>query len=361
MRRRAYILGVGGLVALLLATAAVRLRSSWRSLWSAYSYQLMAMIPHTFDVSPSGRTLVFTAKGSGGRDLYALDLASGQISQVTSSPLFEAEVRFLNETTVAVTAVEDPSDAASTWSLYEVRRGESGGWSLARLTSQSGIWDSGIVPLSPDEILFQRSQPRKLFNPVGGIMFGGMSGFFKVYGVLEGIYVMNRQTGAVQQVAGAYDIFAIRCAEGVIFKDRRRVIMENVGSTTYLDLVTLNAPLGSPKIRQVQKRRLARSARSPVLSPNERFVYFVREEPSGYAIVRMDLDTFATTRLTVRNNPVSTLRATNRHLFFLEGPSAEVRLWGDKITLWRLALGSKQLEKVLSPEQFVNPSLLHTP
>lgn len=137
--------------------------------------------------------------------------------------------------------------------------------------------------------------------------------------------------------------------------------MENQGSKTYLDLVTLNAPLGSPNMRQVQKRRLAHSARSPVLSPNERFVYFVREEPSGYAIVQMDLKTLATTRLTVRNNAVSTLRATNRHLHFLEGPSADVRLWGDKITLWRLALDSKRLDRVLSPKQFANPRSLSQP
>lgn len=358
MRRLAEILVVGVLVAVLLATVVVRLRSSWRSSWSAYSQQLMATVPHTFDVSPSGRTLVFTAKGLGGRDLYVLDMASRHIRQVTHSSQFEAEVRFLNETTVAVAAVEDPSDAASAWSLYEVQV-ENG--VRRRLTNQPGVWDMGIVPLSPDAILFQRSQPRKQFNPVGGVAFGGVLGFFKVYGVLEGVYVINRRTGAVQQIAGAYDTFAIRCTEGLLFKDRRRVIMENQGSMTYLDLVVLHAPLGSPNLRQVQKRRLARSAHSPVLSPDEHFVYFVCDEPSGYAIVRMDLKTLATTCLTVRDNPVSTLRATSRYLFFLEGPGEDVRLWGDKVTLWRIALDSKRLDRVLSPEQFANPRSLSLP
>lgn len=103
-------------------------------------------------------------------------------------------MRFLNEATVAVAAVEDPSDAASTWSLYKVRveDGVRGG-----LTCQSGIWGHNIVPLSPEEILFQRSRPASNSTLLKALRSEECRGcFFNVYGELEGVYVINRQTGA---------------------------------------------------------------------------------------------------------------------------------------------------------------------
>jgi len=48
MRRLAEILVVGVLVAVLLAAVVVRLCSSWRSSWSAYSQQLMMTTPQPF-------------------------------------------------------------------------------------------------------------------------------------------------------------------------------------------------------------------------------------------------------------------------------------------------------------------------
>lgn len=43
----------------------------------------------TFDISPNGRTLVFTGVGKGGRDLYLFDLASRHVTPLTSSDDYE--------------------------------------------------------------------------------------------------------------------------------------------------------------------------------------------------------------------------------------------------------------------------------
>lgn len=342
------VIVVAGIVAAYVARA--------RSSWHAFSKGYWEMVPFGFDVSPSGRTLVFTARGAGGRDLYLMDIETKHVKQLTQSPQFEKEVRFLNEDTLVVSVVEDASSLTSAIHLYTIGLRDG---VRRQITGEINVRDDTITPLSANEVLFIRSRIEKRFSPMG-IHFHPWS-MMDVYGVVQGVYIANVQTGERRLVGGAYDTFVIDCAESIVLKVRRRVIMQSMGSVNYIDLVTLNAPLGSLNLRRIHKKRLARNAHTPTVSPDERFLYFVRDDGSSHAIFRVDMNTLATTRLVVRNNPVSTLRATSRHLFFLEGPGGDVRLWGDRITLWRLALDSKQLERVLSPEQFANPHSLPQP
>lgn len=347
-KRSLLILLLAVVIAAGIVTAYVaRARSSWHAFIRQYWEE---MVPFTFDLSPSGRTLAFTAKGVGGRDLYLMDIETKHVKRLIQSPQFEWEVRFLNEDTLVISAVEDASNLTSAIHLYTLGLRDG---ARRQITGEIHVRDGTLTPLSADEGLFIRSRIEKRFNPIG-IYFLPWC-IMDVYGVVQGVYIANIQTGERRLVGGAYDTFVIHCAEGIVLKDRQRMIMQNVGSGNYIDLVTLNAPLGSPNLRRIHKKHLARNAHTPTVSPDERFLCFVRDDNSSHAIFRLDLNTLATTHLTVRNHPVSTLRATSRYLFFLEGPGGDVRLWGDRIILWRLTLDSKQLERVLSPEQFADP------
>ncbi len=298
--------------------------------------------PLSYDVSPSGKIVVFTANGTGGRDIYALDLGTRQMRPLSPSPQFETEVRFLTDETIVVSAAEDQRKPYSPQNLYVVNLQDG---TRRRLTT-GNWWYSDIMPLASDEILVTRLEIRKRFDPVKGMIFGGI---IRVYGLVEGVYKLDMRTGSLQPVGT--DSLTMRCAESLLFKDGRHVIMENQGSVPYLDLVTLNAPVGTPGLRQADKRRLARNAHTPALSPDEQYVYYVQEnDESERAIMRMNLKTGSTDRLTVRSLPVSALRASDKSLFFLEGSDNDP-------TLWRVDLRTKKVEKILTPGQFANPTL----
>lgn len=328
-------------IAGIMASCAKRARSSWQSLSREYWDQTT---PFAFDVSPSGRTLVFTAKGAGGRDLFMMDVKTKHVTPLAQTPQFEAEVRFLDENRVVVSAVEDFSDLASAAHLYTLNLRDG---TRHRITRDINVRDATITPLSENEVLFIRSRIEKRLNPVGALFYRWV--FLDVYGVVEGVYVVDTRTGDIWAVGGAYDTFVIKCAENIILKNRRQVIMENTGSVNYLDLVTLNAPLGESNLRQVRKKRLARNAHTPALSPDERFVYFVQDKgESGHAIVRVDIETLTTTRLAIRPKPVVMMRACRDSLFFMEGSR-------ENVELWRIDVAENKAEKVLSGGDFVNP------
>lgn len=318
-----------------------RARSSWQSFSREYWEQ---SIPFAFDVSPSGRALVFTAKGTGGRDLYMMDMETKHVIPVTRSPQFEAEVRFLDENRLVVSAVEDFADLASAMHLYTLNLRDG---TRHQITRDINVWDATITPLSENEVLFIRSRIEKRLNPIGALFYRWV--FLDVYGVVDGVNVVDTRRGEIWRAGGAYDTFIIKCAENIILKNRRQVIMKNTGSMDYLDLVTLNAPLGESNLRQVHKKRLARNAHTPALSPDERFVYFVQDKgESGHAIVRVDIETLTTTRLALRTKPVVMMRASGDSLFFMEGS-------GENIELWRMDVAGKKTERVLSGGRFVHP------
>lgn len=52
----------------------------------AGGYQDQSLLWSTFDLSPNGKTIVFSGNGNGGKDLYLLDLATRQVSQLTNTP-----------------------------------------------------------------------------------------------------------------------------------------------------------------------------------------------------------------------------------------------------------------------------------
>ena len=65
-----------------------------------------------FDVSPSGQRIVFNALGNGGRDLYALDLKTKIVTQLTDTPDYEGAPAFSPDGQSLVYAAGTPGDRA---------------------------------------------------------------------------------------------------------------------------------------------------------------------------------------------------------------------------------------------------------
>ncbi len=65
-----------------------------------------------FDISASGRQIVFNASGKGGRDLYALDLKTGVVTRLTDTPDYEGAPAFSPDGKSLVYAAGAPGDRA---------------------------------------------------------------------------------------------------------------------------------------------------------------------------------------------------------------------------------------------------------
>lgn len=91
--------------------------------------------------SPDGRRLALSLSHRGSPDIYIVNVASGQMSQLTSAPSIETEAAWLDDNTVAFT-----SNRSGTPQIY--RKGLSSGSSADRLTFD-GKYNAGATA-SPD-------------------------------------------------------------------------------------------------------------------------------------------------------------------------------------------------------------------
>lgn len=290
--------------------------------------------PYTFDVSPAEKDVVFTGKGMGGRDVFVFDIVTRKVRSLTRTKRFEREVRFLNRDTLVVSAVENPALVSSTAWLYLVDLKST---SIHNLTRAPNVRDINILPLVGSEVLFQRAliNIKKRPWPFGT----------DVYGLIAGSYIINVRTKAIRY-AGGPSPYAYRA----IFNNRHKVVLEYLAGRSYLELVTLDQALGGPQARVRGKRHLADDTRGAVLSPDNRFLYYIEDDSpnSRYNIIRVDLSSLQKVKLRTMQRPIGDIRATDRWLFFLEGS-------GKDVTLWRMDTQGKRLEKLLSPAQFANP------
>jgi Tol biopolymer transport system component len=282
-----------------------------------------------FDASPSGERVLFTAEGKGGRDLYLLDLGNRNVRSVTNSPQFETEGHFLTESKLIASAVESPNRPWSAIHLYQI---DTLSGVVRQITTNTNAQDVRIIPLSENEILFDRAR-----LPQGGARVLDMGG-----GVI-GTFILNTQTGVVRFVMSPtpYDCRAV-------FANRRQLLMEDSYLVPNLKIITLDKPVGTPRARTTKEKPVADKGHCAALSPDERFVYYVEDSGGSFTIVRLHLHTGQRTVVAVRNQRIVELQARREWLFFLEGS-------GTDVTLWRVDTQGKRLEKLLTPSQFANP------
>ena len=55
----------------------------------ASQHQTQGLLYCAFDVSPDGKTIVFSGIGNGGKDLYLLDLTTNKVTRLTNTPDYE--------------------------------------------------------------------------------------------------------------------------------------------------------------------------------------------------------------------------------------------------------------------------------
>ncbi|MEJ5253520.1 MAG: PD40 domain-containing protein [Chthonomonadetes bacterium] len=307
-------------------------------LWRSSHYlKGWTSLPYTYDVSPTGDTIVFTGDGAGGRDLYLLETSSRQIRRLTQSDGFEHEVRFLSEHMVVVSIAEVPEHPLTSKHLYlvDIRNG-----AIRKLTDENRTYDGDPIPLSSHEILFQRTKIEYTMKPWG----------LEVDGSDPHWYVLDIRNGASQQVA-TQDFYLEDGFVNAIFQDRQRILETSIiGNRHDLFLRYLSVPIGNLPIRSKRSLRLARNGRDAALSPDEQSICYVSDNPTKgqCSLLRMDLKSRQTTQLLSRDQFLTSLRLRGQWLFFVEGK-------GDQVSLWRLHTQSKKLEQLLSPAQFANP------
>ncbi len=124
----------------------------------------------SFDISPDGKKIVFTAKGTGCRDLYLLDLETSQVVRVAETDMLEADPRFCPDGQhIVYSARPKAKNPKSAWHLFMCT---IDGKDIKQLTHDLGVADRKPVPLPPDgnRFVFWRSH-RLRRGHMGGVVW----------------------------------------------------------------------------------------------------------------------------------------------------------------------------------------------
>jgi len=111
----------------------------------------------SFDISPDGEKIVFTAAGKGCRDLYLLDLKTHEVRVLAETNALEADPRFLPDgRNIVYSARPESQNPKGSWYLF-LRSVD--GKTIKQLTHDPGVWVEDRAPIPvPDgsKIVFTR-------------------------------------------------------------------------------------------------------------------------------------------------------------------------------------------------------------
>ncbi len=109
----------------------------------------------SFDISPDGNSLVFSAKGKGTYDLYLMDLKTGKVKRLTETDAYEIDPRFSPDNRSIIYSARQPAgDTKAPWKLYLL---ELDSLSIHQLTDSNCADSSPIWTPDGRHVVFLRS------------------------------------------------------------------------------------------------------------------------------------------------------------------------------------------------------------
>jgi Tol biopolymer transport system component len=286
----------------------------------------------SFDLSPDGSTVLFTAAGVGLADLYLLDLGSGHVSRVARTPAYERDPVYAPSGRQIVYAASATVGGASQLFLRSLDSGE-----VKQLTTGDGIYDA-CPSYSADgsQIVFARAHRHRPYS-MGGWTWDRWD-----------LYVVREDGSGLQRLTNQhyYSAFAPELSPD------GKAVYFTATSLGGSGLDVLTVPVAE---RQVPTA-LTTDGHScyPSLSPDGTRVAFIsdREHPFDYELYLMDTDGTAPVRLT--RNHAYNLRPLftpdGKRILFLSDPKRALRY-----ELWEVELASGRLRRIADSSLFDRP------
>lgn len=277
----------------------------------------------SFDIDSTGKKIVFSANGEGGRDLFLLDLITKKVSRVTQTPLYERTPSFSSDgQTILYTGSSEPLSSAH---LYTCTLD---GKNRTQLTFGETTYDES-PRFSPDgkEIVFARSTLRREYS-----MGGWKWSHWDVYKCkADGSEVARLTT---EQSYDLYPPFWTPDGKSVLYND---------DANTYLLSLTTG------------ERRLIPEAKSfPFLSPDGKEVGYVASGKKEF-----DYEVWLTTLKGEKHLLITDTKAYNTYPRFLPDGKSILFLSDQRrehrYDLWQVNADGKNLHRIADSTLFANP------
>lgn len=329
----------------------------------------------TFDIAPSGDKIVFTAKGSGTRDLYLLDIQTYRVTRLSDTPAFESEPAFSPDGKwIVYSAWLNPDNPKSPTHLFllNLETKES-----RQLTSEKELSDSSpVFVLSGSRILFSRAHRVRRYS-MGGYVWDR-----------ESLYVMHWDGTGLQALpvsrrysvsSDGSDLLSLKIKDETRLIVRISLNMLLKSEITSLDsgFLTQKATEGSKAWEEFWTAKLEHlpnemveilpqgltkafnSAGSFVYSPDKKSVAFIgdREREFDYRVWLFEVKE-------QRIRPLTSQEQTRQHntclRFMPDGRSVlflrlEENGASMKSSIWQVGIDGKSLKQIADYTLFDNP------
>lgn len=289
-----------------------------------------------FDLSRSGRILVFSGAGEGARDLYLLDLMTKKVSRVTSSPDYENGPCFLPDDKHIVFAAGTPGERTD--HIYTCA---IDGHGIKRLTSDDYNDRSPSVSTDGRQIVFIRDLDYR------------WGGFGTSWGERARLCIADMSASNVRDITS--DLYWI--SDPVITDDNKTVLFcanDSKPKSETSDMVS------SMELFATNSRSAGKSRR---LTSN-RGVQYVRSSPDGQHLALLTTEELVLTDIDGSNGRVlvktaaSCLRfdATGKRILYLaETEMTSGSHYTPSCGLWEVDLKGSRPRKIAGCDLFVEP------
>lgn len=292
----------------------------------------------TFNISPDGRQLVFSANGRGYSDLYLLNLGTLAVVQLTNTSLYEINPTFSPDGKWIAYAAGSKNSNGDQIFIRSLD-----GKQVKQLTSDQNV-SNGAPTFSPDgsSIVFSRQSQYQALGSMGRWGKGDLYLIKKDGTKLQRLTRENYNNGVIPN-----------------FSSDGKMIVYAAEKNIVTNIFLLNLSGGRPKQLTHHKQLDAGSAgpnsSEPSFALNRKDILFTsdREGLYAYNLYLMDAKGKRIRRLAIGNLTISNPRflLNGKHILFLNQPDAAIHQYG----LWQIDKNGKNKYRIADSSLFDNP------
>lgn len=279
-----------------------------------------------FDISPSGKKIVFNSKENDHDLLFILDYPSGRVKQLMRTTGSIEEICVLNDHQAVLSVRIQRNRISSDIYAYLVDLNTG---AIRRLTKAKRVWETRIDRISSRKFILRQHLVRVYLTPFG----------WEIYGLEKSALVVNASDESIAPfLLDTSPYFLVQALD-----NSRAIVLSSYSSHgKRWFLAELDKPVDAPNARIARRQPLPIYSETLVASEDGRFFCYLLVDTTSqsYEIYCFDRRTQQTKRLVVFRNRIVQLKCVGDSLFFLTNSRYA--------SIWRVHLDGSNLRQVVN-------------